>query len=120
MLLTGKCVIAGIPLDSVPGEDIKEKRKTLFQSTIDGLRALLDSGGFLVQLTDDGALVIPTGYVTITATTETAIGLRWSISGDERDADRAAHALGMLLDVHPEMRNPSLGHAQLHEWLTSE
>ena len=52
--------------------------------------------------------------------TEECIGLRWSSAGDDRDKDRVAHVLGQFLASFPELRNPSHGLYQLHEWLTSD
>ena len=117
----GKMVVAGIPYDGVPGEDAKEKRQFLVRNTIDGLRELIQTaGGFLMQLSDVGAIQIPSGFLVIMGATEECIGLRWSLAGDDQDKDRAAHVLGNFLASFPELRNPSHGLYQLHEWLTSD
>jgi hypothetical protein len=119
-LTSGKCVIAGVPFDRCPGETAADKRKAILHSTIDSLRVLIADGGFLMDLTDVGAIQIPSGYMVIFAATSNCIGIRWSTIGDERDTSRVAHVLGAFLESFPEVRNPSLGHLQMHEWLTSD
>ena len=72
------------------------------------------AGRFLDKRGGDG------GYMVIFAATSNCIGIRWSTIGDERDTHRVAHVLGAFLESFPEVRNPSLGHLQMHEWLTSD
>ena len=107
MLLHGKLVIAGIPVDGVPGDDAKEKRNTLLRSTIDGMREIIidTPGSFLMQLADVGAIVIPSGFMVVMAASEECLGLRWGVAGDEGDTFRVAHTLSKLLTASPEMRN---------------
>ena len=121
MLMHGKMVVAGIPYDAVPGDNAKQKRQLLLCNTIDGMRELINTaGGFLMQLSDVGAIQIPSGFMVIMGATEECIGLRWSSAGDDRDKDRVAHLLAQFLASFPELRNPSHGLYQLHEGLTSD
>lgn len=122
MLLCGKLVIAGIPFDGVPGDNAKEKRNTLLRSTIDGMRQIITEapGSFLMQLADVGAIVIPSGYMVVMAASVECLGIRWGLAGDEGDTIRVGHTLGEFLTAWPEMRNPSHGYGQLHEWLTTD
>ena len=122
MLLCGKLVIAGIPFEGVPGDNTKEKRNTLLRSTIDGMRQIITEapGSFLMQLADVGAIVIPSGFMVVMAASEECLGLRWGLAGDEGDTIRVGHTLGEFLTAWPEMRNPSHGYGQLHEWLTTD
>ena len=122
MLLCGKLVIAGIPFDGVPGDNAKAKRNTLLRSTIDGMRQIITEapGSFLTQLADVGAIVIPSGYMVVMAASVECLGIRWGLAGDEGDTIRVGHTLGEFLTAWPEMRNPSHGYGQLHEWLTTD
>lgn len=122
MLLCGKLVIAGIPFDGVPGDNAKEKRNTLLRSTIDGMRQIITEapGSFLMQLADVGAIVIPSGFMVVMAASVECLGIRWGLAGDEGDTIRVGHTLGEFLTAWPEMRNPSHGYGQLHEWLTTD
>ena len=122
MLLHGKLVIAGIPFDGVPGDNAKEKRNTLLRSTIDGMRQIIIEapGSFLMQLADVGAIMIPSGFMVVMAASEECVGLRWGVAGDEGDSIRVGHTLSQFLMASPEMRNPSHGYGQLHEWLTTD
>jgi hypothetical protein len=64
--------------------------------------------------------VIPSGFMVVMAASEQCLGLRWGVAGDEGDTFRVAHTLSKLLTASPEMRNPSHGYGQLHEWLTTD
>ena len=120
LALTGNLVVAGLPLAAVPGDDLKQKRKTHMQSTIDQVKQYLSNGGWVVRLRDIGCLVVPTGFLLIKVGEATCTTLRWSFSGDERDLSRTACALEQLLSAFPEMRAPNLGYAQMLEWIQSD
>ena len=73
-----------------------------------------------MQLADVGAIVIPSGYMVVMAASVECLGIRWGLAGDEGDTIRVGHTLGEFLTAWPEMRNPSHGYGQLHEWLTTD
>ena len=118
--LVGSLVVAGLPLDAIPGEDLKAKRKNLGQATIDQLKQYLTNGGWMVRLKDVGVLVVPTGFLLLKAAETATTCLRWSFCGDERDLYRTGVALEALLAAYPEMKNPHLGYQQFMEWIQSD
>lgn len=120
VMLSGSMIVCGLPLDALPGEDLKAKRKTLVQSTIDQVSGYVSNGGWMVRLKDIGCLVVPTGFLILKVAEEQSYAFRWSFSGDERDLARTGHALETLLKAYPEMQNPHFGYQQLLEWITSD
>ena len=118
LLLEGKEIVLGIPLEKIPGSNMKEKRKHLFSATIDTLTTLLGQGGFLHEHDSSKLLVLPTGFMFVFVSTG-ACGLRWAVSSDDADTERVKAHLSALIHAFPEMKNPSTGHGQLLDWLVS-
>jgi hypothetical protein len=116
LLLSGKEMVCGIPIEKVPGDTIKDKRQSLFRSTIDNIKMLIAQGGFFVAYESMRVCTIPTGFFIITAS-DSAQGIRWGMSSDEADSQRAALHLKALLSSFPELKNASTGHSQFLEYL---
>jgi hypothetical protein len=119
VIFEGYEVVAGVPIEQVEGRTIKEKRQNLTTMGLDRLRTLLkDSGGFIVRHDSARLLVIPTGFMLLTAS-PAARGARWSLSGDVSDTLRTRHTLAGVLESYPEMGNASTGYGQWKAWLDS-
>ena len=116
LLLSGKEMVCGIPIEKVPGETIKDKRQSLFRSTIDNIKMLIAQGVFFVTYESMRVCTIPTGFFIITAS-DSAQGIRWGMSSDEADSQRVALHLKALLSSFPELKNASTGHGQFLEYL---
>jgi hypothetical protein len=117
VVVSGVLAVGGLPLDKIPGDSVKDKRKQLTMMTIDVLKELLHKHGFVCRLDSTKALVCPSGFMCIYAPLEECCGLRWTTSGDEADSLRVRTSLYELLVSFPELKNPSQHHQQLLDCL---
>ena len=115
VLLEGSEVVAGILYDKAPGANMREKRAHLFSANETEINRLVADGGW-VAWHEDKVLVVPAGYICITAGDD-QFGIRWSLSADAADQHRVQAALTRTVESFPEMKNPSLGIAQFNDWL---
>lgn len=118
-IFEGTCLVAGVPYEAAPGQNMKEKRHSLAAMGYDRLKLLIgESHGFAVTHDSTKLLVIPSGYVLLMASAG-CVGARWSMSADEADTLRVKHCLGNVLASYPEMTNASTGYSQWLGWLNS-
>jgi hypothetical protein len=122
VLFEGSETVLGIPTRSLPGDDLKEKRRMLFQMTIDDIKKLVDpadgGAGFATWHDSTKALVIPSGFF-IVVVGPASRGLRWSLCSDDGDTNRVKLMLGSMIASFPEMGNPSTGCSQFLAWINS-
>ena len=118
LVLRGSMILMGIATEKVPGASFKEKRKSLYMSTVDVLKGLLGEGGRLVKVEAPNLVLIPTGFVVL-ETSDECCGLRWAVSGDASDGERVKMQLKELLASFPEMANPSTGYQQFYNYMCS-
>ena len=106
----------GLPIDKLPGDNLKTKRHLLFQATVDKIKALLEDGGFIVKQDATRALLLPTGFLFISVS-KGAVGLKWGVASDATDTERVKMQLEGLLKPFAELNSQALGHVQLLDWL---
>lgn len=119
LVLDGSEVIVGIPYGRVAGNTFAEKRVALTRMTIDNIRDLITSaGGFAtrVKASDDQIIMIPSGFVLLTAS-EGSKAMRWNVSADDADKARTKFMLSAVLASFPEFRQPSFSYSSFLEWL---
>ena len=119
MLVSSGENLVGVRPDKVPGQDLREKRKHLYQMTVDDLKKLVDADGFYVEVDAGCAIMVPSGFLVITASVGSR-GIRWSTSSDENDTTRVKHGVEKLLEAFPETRNASTGYAPWLKWLQAD
>ena len=121
LILSGTVRYVGFESDKLPGGDFKEKRKGLFQTTIDPLTQIATDGGFVVDLSPGLVYVFPSGFVRAIACGADGVkGIRWSMSSDDADLVRVKLTVGKLIDSFPELRQPSAGYQQFLDFLESD
>ena len=100
LVVSGVMKMVGIESDKVPGATFKDKRKFLFNNTIDVIKPLVENSGFLLTMKPGILYTLPTGFVRIIATSvgESCKGVRWSMSSDEADDARVMIALRGLIE----------------------
>ena len=121
MCLQGGEIIVGLPYNETPGETMKAKRNWIFNAPFAEVQALVAADGFLVSHLEGALLVVPSGFIVITASAAAntnTYGIRWSVSGDDADAARIKLTLSSLLDGFPELKNSSFGFVQYLDWLS--
>ena len=119
--LSGSTVLAGLPYDAVPGDDVKAKRRFLSAQTIDVFRTLLTNNiGFVAVAKEPhtGILVIPSGFFLLEASAG-ARCLRWGVSADAGDSSRVKTMLEVVTDVYTELRGNHQPYMLLLEYLGS-
>lgn len=118
LLLEGEEVILAMPIDTVPGESLKEKRKYIFQAPNEAVKTLVDNGGFMLKHSSTHPVVLPSGFSYAIASSG-CVGIRWTSSADDNDTRRFRTGLGLMLESFPELRNPNLGMSVCHGFLSS-
>ena len=114
--LSGSSILAGIPVDKIPGGDLKAKRRGLINVQEQELVALL-ADGFFATLKSGDLLITPTGFIVLECTESTSVGLWWTVSSDDADARRCLHQLQQMIEAYPEVRQASTGFVQFKDFL---
>ena len=100
--MAGEEFTVGIVPSSIPGEDIKQKRKALYTFTVNNFMELIQKGhAFAVHSKDTKLTVLPTGYFYVHVSTSVEL-LRWSTASDAADSMRVMHDIEKLLQAFPE------------------
>ena len=86
----------------------------------DNLAAIVKKGGFVHNLTKGRCVLLPTGFLYVIAADNECVGLRWSVSSDVADTNRARRHLSELIEDFQEMQNPSVGYGQYLEFSMAE
>ena len=87
--------------------------------TIDQLLEIVGDKGFVHVHSAATAVVIPTGFLIIIASTGCK-GLRWSLCADDADQQRARVQLNELLVCYPGLAAPNLGMTGCLEYLKAD
>ena len=118
VLLSGKEVCYGLQLESVPGNNAKEKRAYVASRDTSWLHSSIDQGhGFITMHNVDELFIVPSGFMVVYIACGECTGLRWSISADGADVDRTMASLACVLAGYPELRNAKHGYQQYHDHL---
>ena len=118
-VVSGNIVVAGMPLDSMPGNNLQEKIETVF--TESGCRAFLrrcsnavDKEGWLTALSQErSCIVIPPGQFVVTtglrfpeaqaAQGTSFSGVRWGyLQADKNDVEQALKSVDFFLESFPQ------------------
>ena len=119
ILLSGKQTVYGARINSLGGE-VRESNQRLLVTTADAFASSYSSQDvFVVALTPGSLLVVLSGFMTIVATVESCIGIRWSVGGDDADSNRVAATLTTVLLQFLEMRRETPGLSKFEEFLAS-
>ena len=117
-LITEGCMYyIGIAIENVPGETIKEKRRSIIQGDKDSLLSLVQQHGWCVKLCEGECLVVPTGFLIISLCNTVCYGMRWCCSSDINDRLRNVQQLTSLLAEFGELRQPTTGYQQFLDFL---
>ena len=117
-VLEGNLAVMGIPLSSVPGADIREKRTFVFGCKGPDLAALVKSkSGFVAEVGAGHACVIPNGFLVAMCYTDVTIGLRWLLKCDNAEKLRTQAGMEELIQNFPELRSPGSGYTQFLQYL---
>ena len=120
MIASGGLVILGVQSAAVPGDSIKAKRQSLYESNADQLLQLVESRGFIAEVLADHLVLIPSGFVVMMlCPSEEATGVRWQTSADEADRLRVCSQLTEMLSDFPETKSSATGYTQLLDFLKS-
>ena len=120
ILVSGEQIIFGQKAASVSGETLREKRMNLYQTTAEAFCVLSkDPSCFVTKLSKGDLYVIPSGFICVVATLERAIGLRWSVSGDDNDTHRVSIMVDAALEAFPELKAPAKGWCHWKDFLKS-
>ena len=92
-------------------------RAWLHNASAEELHDLVLAKGWYLTHDSSKLALIPTGVITVTISSDGAMGLRWSLSSDQQDTSRVRRILGMLLESFPEMKNASLGYNSYLQYL---
>ena len=106
MYLEGGEDLIVIPMDSVPGQNFKDKRAHLLAASSEQIMALVESSkgsAYRLDAGEDELLVIPTGMMVMWAS-HGASCLRWGVSSDEQDTHRVHQVLECVLGSFSEFR----------------
>ena len=119
MLLKGKMIIAGFPLDRIPGDDSRAKRSYLLSCGAEQCKQLVTVDGFCATLTPGKILMVPSGFMMSQTCTADCEGIRWGVGSDSADNERVRHALDLLLTAYPGLARPDKGMAPFLAYLGS-
>jgi hypothetical protein len=96
-LFEGTELVVGLPIGIIEGRSLKEKEATILQTSEEQLRRMIkDTGGFAVTHDSSRLLIVPTGFLLITASNG-CVGARWSVSGGDSDTLRVKQGLQSVL-----------------------
>ncbi len=97
VLFEGTELVFGLPIGIIEGHSLKEKEDTILRSSEEQLRRMIkDTGGFAVTHDSSRLLIVPTGFLLITASNG-CVGARWSVSGGDSDTLRVKQGLQSVL-----------------------
>ena len=78
---------------------------------------VVEKRAFLIKCVPGRLVMIPSDVLITTITVDTAVGLRWAVSGDAVEGDRVQQSLEQALDSFPELKQPARGYMQWLEYL---
>ena len=119
VLLSGSETLLGIPIDDVPGVDLKEKRTFLNGCPQHELKELLIKKGWMATHTQDMAVLVPSGCLIMTIV-NLSNGMRWSVASDPSDMNRVRMTLAELIRSYRELVAASTDYSQFLQFLESE
>ena len=117
LITQGKELIIGLPVQKIPGGDLREKRACLMTVTYPILDALVEAGGFALLHDSTQAAVLPSGFMFITYATEQTFMIRWSMSSDQLDTNRVKTILLDMIACFAELKSPSMGYQSFSNYI---
>ena len=118
LIFSGTLLVAGIEYDSVPGKDLKEKRKYVLSASIEAYKALIKEHGFIFKAEPHTGFALPTGFIVMMVAQSDVHALRWTVASDQADTARVITGLKNVLQSFPDMGNASQGYQQLLDLLS--
>ena len=119
LVLQGSLHVCALDPLKVPGDSYKDKRTYLYSFTVDSLAALVKQGGFYGLVDSSQYVCFPSGFLVVVAAETKCVGLRWSLSSDDKDTSRVSSDLKMLLTSFPEMKSSGTGYHQFLQFIDS-
>ena len=117
-IVEGSVGILGMDPKHVPGENIREKRKSIMRAPFETLDSMCKDNGFITSVDAGECVFIPTGFIIVMCSvSEKVFGVSWGLSSDGEDRLRSMAQLGDILASFPETRAPSTGYQPFYEWL---
>ena len=122
LILEAGSTLYGLPYGSVPGTSAADKRAFLSRMTTDdAVKYLEDSHGWCIVAKPGDIVVMPAGHFIMSTTSgTTAISVRWAVGGDSVDLSSSREMLYEMLTSFKELKAPTHGYLQLHEWLVDQ
>ena len=118
--MSGQETIFGVPLADCIGDTLADKRMWFYHASAEELESVVKNKGWCVTHDESQAVVIPSGTVAVIISSTGCRCIRWSITSDDGDLNRAQFILERMLEVFAELRTPSLGMASFLEYMKSE
>ena len=116
LLISGKVLIFGAPVNVVPGDTLRSKKEHLMTGTAQSIQELFKcDGAFVVHHLPGKLLVMPSGYLYMMAYVEESTGLRWSLASDDADSARVLGMVDNAMQHFPELR--AKGYESFSTWL---
>ena len=122
LFLSGSQTVCGLPLETIPGITLSEKRLAVANMTIDELSNFMtEKKGWCLHMgsVDDVVYFVPSGHLLLISSQD-CIYLRWGVSADDQDTARVKCVCTSIAESFTEFRNASNPLGSFLAWLSEQ
>ena len=100
-VVEGSMLFAGLPLDVIPGDGLKQKRQALYDMGAEKMAELIEASGWIGAVEEGNVIIVPTGFMVISCCrSTTSHGFRWMVEADNNNTHRTIASLEQLIETN--------------------